>query len=111
MTPVVAWCTSAPCCADVWLQPKRLCYLRAREHRWLQEARSSYSSGSGGSHSSNGDRVKEDVFRLTVCVHYSLQRVGMRSTVQCHLNTSLQIISRKKVVKTIVVNVLSLLHA
>lgn len=53
----------------------------------LQEARSSYSSGSGGSHSSNRDGVKEDVFSLTVCVYYSMCRVGMRSTVRCDLNT------------------------
>lgn len=54
VTPVAARCTPT-CCADVSLQHKRLCFLRAREHRWLEEARSSYS----GSHSSDHHGVKE----------------------------------------------------
>lgn len=31
-----------PCCADVSFQDKSQCFLWARKHRWLEEARSSY---------------------------------------------------------------------
>lgn len=87
LTPVAARCTSAPPpCGRLALTQTPLLSQSARA-QVLQEARSSYSSGSGGSHSSNRDGVKEDVFSLTVCVYYSMCRVGMRSTVRCDLNT------------------------